>query len=367
MKMRPLSILSFIKGSFSKMLPMIITVSLSVAILYFMVMFVEKLQSQSNEVMVYPSQNMSCIYGGRQGISDEDMQKINSNIGASKSFVFQYFSIKYHNLVGATGASIMMLNKKDITSIMDMQKFELIDGKLPEKPKEIIIHKSLALDFGLKVGSVVKKNTKDWYFDEDTKIVGIFEGKAVMGIGMEDESWLRLGEPYVSLAIGGDKNSLKSLNEYIETKLSKKYSISTLNTESNFVEKFTAPIKAMELFIGIILVCVIGVFLVNITNIQYSVRRKELELLHAIGYTRKYILKKSLSEIGVAAFIGYLGGITLTIAIGWGINICFLNERGLGFHLIMVKSMFIMLLVPLAITLFSIKAPFKLTKFRDIV
>ncbi len=366
--MKPLSVIAFLRGSFSKMLPMIITVSLCVAILYFLAMFSEQLDMQSKETSIYTLENMSLVLGDKTGISKDDMKNIAANSGDSKIFGIGLFDIKHHAIVGGSSpAYILMLEQKDIIQIMELKDFKLVEGHLPQKPKEIILHKKLALDYGLKPGSIVEKNTEGWFVNAEVKIVGIFEGRGFMGIGMEDKSLLQLGDPYVSLAIFNNENSLKVINKYIEKNFSEKYRSYTIDVQKSLMDKNNGSIAAMKLFIGIVLVCVIGVFLVNITTIQYSVRKKELELLHAIGYTRKYVLKKSLKEIGIAAFIGYLGGILLAIAIGWGINICFLSEKGMDFTLILTKSMLTMLLVPLAIVLISMRAPLKQTKLMDLV
>lgn len=365
--MKPLSALSFIKGSFSKLLPMVTTVCLAVAILYFMSMFTEQLDTQVNETNTYPLKNMSIVLGGKTGISNDEMQSIINNIGDNKSFLIDLFDVSYNSIVGKTGAYIVMSQQKDIMSIMNLQNHKLLEGELPQKPMEVILHKKLALNYGLKVGSVVKKETKGWYINKDVKVVGIFEGKGVTGIGMVEENLLKIGNPYISLAIGGDENSMITTNKYIEKNFSSKFQILTLSTMESFMDNFNSPISAIKLFVGIVLVGVIGVFLVNITTIQYSLRRKELELLHAIGYTRKYIIKKALKEIGIAAVIGYFCGIILAVLLGWGINICFLSEKGLDMPLILPSSMITMLLVPFAITLFSMLAPLKLTRFRDLV
>ncbi|MDP4091775.1 MAG: ABC transporter permease [Bacillota bacterium] len=364
--MKPLSAFAFIKGSIPKLLPMAITVCLAVAVLYFMAMFTQQINTGVEEAGIYPLEKMSLILGDKSGVSKDDINNIGKNISNSKIFVINPIDVTYYNIIGYTSAFIIMSGQKDIEPIMKMQNFKLIEGCLPQKPMEIVLNKKLAENYGFKLGTVIRKNTKGWRIEKDLKVVGIFEGRAVTGMGMEDESILKPRNPYISLLVGSDAGSLQPVNKYIEKNFSGKYQTLTLEAEKNTLNNFNGPINALELFIGLVLICVIGVFLSNITSIQYSLRRKELELLNAIGYTRKYIVKKALKEIAVAAGLGYIVGILLAVALGWGMNICFLSEKGMSFPLFLGGSMFSVLIVPAAIILFSIKAPLKLTKFRDL-
>lgn len=364
--MRPLSVFAFIKGNIPKLLPMVITVCLAVTVLYFMAMFTEQINTGVKEVSIYPLEKMSIIQGDKSGISKEDINSLTKNIWNSKIFAVDCLFVTYHNIVGYTSAVAIMSQQKDIESLMKIQGFSLIGGKLPIKPLEIVIHKKLAKDYGLNVGSIIKKDSKGWNTDKDLKVAGIFDGKAVTAIGVDDNSSLIAGNPHVSLIIAGNQSSLQIANNFIEKNLSNKYSTLTIKSEQDFIVKFNGPIKALELFIGLVLLSVIGVFLSNITSIQYSLRKKELELLNAIGYTRKYIIKKSLKEIGIAAGLGYISGIMIAIILGWVINICILNDKGMNFTLFLGDSMLYTLIVPLGIILFSIRAPLKLTRFRDL-
>lgn len=365
--MKPLSVFMFIKGSIKKILPVVITVSLAVAILYFMSMFTNQLDSQICEVDFYPMKHMSVITGDRSGISVADIENLEKNIGSNKMFPASMWYVDYYSIVGKTGTYVIMLKEKDITTLMNIQKLKLTKGRLPKNKHEILLHERLAANRRIKLETIIDKKNKGWYIDEDLKVVGFFSGESVMGIGYGSEELIRPDMPWGSIIIGGDRTSLNTTNKYIEENLAEKYSSYTLNISKNTMDRFSAPMNTMKLFIGIILVLVIGIFLTNITTIQYTLRRKELELLHAIGYTRRYIIFKGLKEIGIASIIGYVVGIIFAILIGWGINIYFLYEKGLGMPLLITKSLVIMLLVPFAITAFSLIAPLKLTKFRDIV
>ena len=365
--MRPLSAIKYIRSCIGKLLPIIITVCLGVAIMYFMVMFVAQLGKSVNIMGLYPYENASMVWGGEKGIDDSDSKKIidYSKSKGAPTFIVDGYSISYRIIVGKTGGTVLMVDKEDINDIISKLKLTLSEGSLPQKHGEILLDERLAKNYGLSVGSVVNKNTDGWYINMDLKIAGIYTGKAAMGIGILDKQYLNLGDPYVSLAITGPTESMEDINNYID-QFSSKYTVNTFQSESKMLDKLNGPITAMELFCGGILVCVIGIFIANITSIQYTVRKKELELLHAIGYSRGYIVMKSFKEMSIAALIGYVLGVGVAILIGWIMNIYMLEENGTAMTLILPKDIIMMLIIPLCLSLFSMLAPIRLTKFKEL-
>lgn len=362
--MRPLSAFAYIKGSVSKILPMVITVCLATAILYFLSLFLIKMDDQTMEATSYTMEHVSYIAGGKSGIPAEEIEKLKNQSGDVDIYPADFCSVVYKTIIGGMSADIYMLGEEDIKAFMKIEGFSLYKGRLPQNSSEIILHQKLAANYVLKVGSIIKKDTKKWYINEDLKVVGLFSGKGVMGISIEDKNALRFGLPYVSAVVAG--KDIKRANEYIDKKLSFKYNVNTLRSNEEFMDKFNGPIDIMKIFVGVILVGVLGVFLANITSIQYSIRKKELELLYAVGYTRKYIIAKALREISIASLIGYVFGIILSLVLTWTLNICFLADKGLDMPLIASGALLKMLMVPAAITLFGMIAPVRTSKFRDL-
>lgn len=364
--MRPLSIFKFIRGSVVKILPMAVTVCLAVTVLYFMSAFVKQLDNQINETSLYPLKNMSIIFGGNSGIKQEDVDKLNSNFEKTEYFFAQCIDIMVYNAVGNTSTILIMTENRNISSVMDMQNIKLIEGKMPEQPMEVIMHKRLAANHGLQVGSVIKKGQKGWRISDEIKVAGLFDGAAVYAMGIVESDTLKPGIPGIAAVVAAEDEHMADANSFIEENFASKYNLYTSGMVKKLLKNFSGPMNALKSFVGVVLVLVMGVFLANITTIQYSVRKKELELLHAIGYTRKYIIKKALTEIGIAGLIGYIFGVALAVAICWVINVSSWNERGLSLPLLSLDIILSMLLVPVFITLFSIIAPVRMTKFRDI-
>ena len=101
--------------------------------------------------------------------------------------------------------------------------------------------------------------------------------------------------------------------------------------------------------------------------IQYTLRSKEFELLHALGFSRKYLQVKVFKEIGSSSLLGYIAGIILAIIAGWLVNVCVLSESAMEMQLLQVENILWVLFVPLLVTLFGMISPLKLLKFKDIM
>jgi hypothetical protein len=364
--MKPLSPLKFLKGSFAKILPMTVTVCLGVAVLYFMLMFVAQLDGQVDKNILEPMRYSSIVISGSGGINREHMEKFESEIESQPYFLAQYVDVSFYGVVGSTSTVMILTEKGNIEKTMDAMGLTLAAGSMPGKPMEVVIHKQLAANHGLEVGSVVEKGQRGWRTDGDIKVVGLLEGEPVFSLGIADSSLLTPETPNVSLAVLFDQGQLQETNAILNDIFAGEYNLFTYEMVLGIVGNVKGSLDGIKTFVAIVMVFVLGVFLANITAIQYSVRKMELETLHAIGYTRKYLIKKALTEIGASSFLGYLLGIILAVLICWAINMLSWGKLGLSLPLYSLNAILAMLLVPAAITLFSIASPLKLTRFQDI-
>ncbi len=363
--MRPLSTFVYFKRCFFKVFPMVATVSLSVAALYFMGMFVSQLNETVNEASVYGYEKASLIASGKSGFSDKDleiMKRISKDVDA---YTVILGSVSHKSILGSTSTDIVMSDEDGAVTIFNHMGFHLLEGKLPASPNEIVIHEKLSKAYGIQVGDRVEKDRENWYLDEDVIITGIYSGKAVMGIGITHTENLAEGQPYLSYYICGSGDKLNKINRYITEQFANKYHVYTYEGQKEKQKQFNVPMDAMKMFLGVILVIAIGVFLTNITSVQYANRRKELQLLNAIGYTRRQLIYKALREIAMAAVSGYIFGLIIAVILGLVLNVVFFNDTGTVMPLFIPGSMLVVGLVPIAILLFGMLVPIRHTRFRD--
>lgn len=363
---RPLSTFVFFKRCFSKVFPMLATVSLSVAALYFMAMFVSQLNETVKEASVYSYEKASLIVSGKGGFSDKDLQTIKSLSKDLASYTIMLGSVSHKSIVGSTSTDLLMSDEDGAVAIFNHMRFKLLEGKLVALPNEIVIHEKIAKAYGLRAGDRIERDRENWYLNEDVIVTGIYSGKAVMGIGITRAENLAVGGPYISYYICGSREKLNSIDRSITEQFANTYRVYTYENQKVKLKQFNVPMNAMKVFLGVILVIAIGVFLTNITSVQYANRRKELQLLNAIGYTRQQLILKALREIAMASVSGYIVGLILAVLLGLTLNIVFFKDAGTVMPLLLPSSMMIIGLVPIFIILFGMLAPIRHTRFRDI-
>ncbi|MBC8061659.1 MAG: ABC transporter permease [Clostridiaceae bacterium] len=369
--MKPLSILKFIRGSGGKLFSLAISVTLAVTLLYFLSIIISHVVNQNVELNVNPLLNMSVISGTDVEVSkehlDKDLDKLKGNKDIKGWYItsFKYIDLKTHS--SSNNMFLFQLPIKDITTMMKWQKLKLTEGKIPENQGEVVLHKKLAANYSLRINDLVKKSTNGWNLNNDIKVVGIFEGPAIMGFEYVEENSLMLGNTDISvITLAADKD-VTAMNRFIIENFGNRYEIRTIDMVKKIISEKNKNINFIIIFIGVIVVIVLSVLLGNICMIQYTQRSKEFELLYAIGYTKKYIAIKVFKEIGICTLLGYFVGLLLAMVIGWLMNIFLLDENLLGMSIVNVNNLLWILLVPILVTFSGMITPMEILKFRDIM
>lgn len=366
--MKPLSTFNFIKGSLGKILPLAITVCLSVGLMYFFILIMNQLTDNNEVFDVIPLSNMSVIEGNNVVLSEDekaaDIQKLTDNKDIKAWYFTTPWIIEYQTISKSHSILMLLLQEQNIPFVMKWQKLELIEGVLPKNKMEIVLHKKLTDKYNLKLGATIKAHTQGWHIGEDMKIVGIIDGPAIMNFAAEDEE--KLMKQDFSVITLADDAHLSGMNQFLEEQYGSKYDLMTLERGYEELNNTKRSIKLVLIFIGIIILITLSVLLGNICMIQYAQRKNEFELLHAIGYTKKYITYKVFQEIGSSNLLGYFWGIIFGIMIGWLVNVSVFQDSS-AMPLIQINSMLILLFIPLIVTLSGMLAPLKMLNLRDMM
>lgn len=362
--MRPLSTLKFMKSNLGKVLPLAITLSLSVMLQYFFLMMTNQLLNSDRTLDVDPYLNMSIISGTGETISDEqkelDYNKVLENQWIDSYSFADIQSIDFKTPSKMHTMLLITIPANITNTVMKWQKITLSDGTLPKNPGEILLHEKLAKNYHLKVGDTVPQTLDGWHIKRDLKITGIANGAAVINIGIEKEEILMSGNLCV-ITLAKD-NHVAAMNQELEQSFGNRYELMTLQRGQEELSESRKSILVIMTFIGILIVLALSVLLGNICMIQYSQRTKEFEILFAIGYTKKQIAGKVLREILSSNLLGYFIGITLGIVIGWLTNICLYIDPNDYMNLWNIKNMILTLLIPVMVTFTGFIAPMKLLR-----
>lgn len=362
--MKPLSIIKFIRGCGIKILPLTITVALAVALLYFLGIMENQLLSSNKDVNISYLINMSIVAGDNEGFEPQALNLLKSSNSIEKLYPAAIWKVN-HNSVGGSTAPLLMMKNEDLKAALQYQKWSLIEGRLPEKPLEIILDKKLALNNKLKVGQIMKMGTRGWQIGGDVKIVGIFDGSVLLGLGFSPASGMTLEKPGVSIITFTAESKVSAMNDLIEKEFGDKYEVFTYQRAQKTMADIIKAFNTITFIIGLVVVVAICALLGNINMIQYSQRSKEFQMLHAIGFTKRNIVLKIAKELSFTSIIGYGTGVFIGAFGGWLLNVCVLDEKAMSVELFQIDKILWVLLVPVLVTIFGMLSPIKIINFEE--
>jgi ABC-type antimicrobial peptide transport system permease subunit len=357
--MKPLSSINFIKGNIKKVLPPVITMAMAVIIIYLISLFFVHIENQIYSAHLYPFKNMTLLFGDKKTINEESISDIKNKFRNDLFFADNSF-VSYNMLSAYTSSFLLYVDFDSLDKIMKYQNIKIKRGELPKTDNEILIHKDIAINYNLNIGDTVIKNKKGWMTDKDLIVTGIYSGKPILTFGILDKNQ----KSYEGLIVFGNRESLKDINKYLEKNYSDTYFVWTESSSIELLKPTFTNFNMLKSLVSIIIIIVIGFVLYNITSIQYSIRNKELELLYAIGYSRKKIILKSIIEFSYTSLIAYLAGILFTSVIVFLVNMYLLESDMIKIPVYDLKSILNVTVVPIIFILLNIIIPVKYTRFR---
>src|SRR5690606_30972574 len=223
------------------------------------------------------------------------------------------------------------------TDIDELNPFDIVDGRPPEAPGEIVIDRGTAKDAGYEVGDRVTVQTQA--ASEEFELVGVAAfgtadspGGTTYVLWTTDEAQRLVGEPDRVSAIGvvaEDGLSQADLVGNIERALDDAGQAEGIEvlTGEEITEETQSDIKESLGFLTTFLLVFafiavfVGVFVIyNSFAIIVAQRTRELALLRAIGARRRQVRRAVVVEallIGlVGAVVGFLGGLGLATFLG---------------------------------------------------
>ncbi|MFZ5985819.1 MAG: hypothetical protein ACOYWZ_01660 [Bacillota bacterium] len=216
----PLSVIYYIKNNTKKVVPIFISITFGVGLIYFLSMLAEQVNNSRYERDVYPLKCYAGITPMNEEISDKTLDGIKNNINTDRVIPSRRSSTRVSTIIGPSSADIIYLRDNDMDLMMDTLKLKLKEGRKPiNGSDEIILHCKVAANKGLRIGDKIGSRIKE---DEAIKgaytLVGTMDGPSQVGIallednGIEYEKLIKQG-----LIIIPKEGRRFDLNEYLDT------------------------------------------------------------------------------------------------------------------------------------------------------
>lgn len=258
-------------------------------------------------------------------VSKSIMVSIEENVIKSWAVPFEKFSVvvpgtSYEDtdivslekifITGSTGrisTFAFFSTPEGINKIIEANDIRLIDGNLPTQGSmEIAVHKDIARNQGWKIGDIIgeEKNKND-SLGGPFKITSIINSKGVLSLGSIE-----------GLEKINDKMNIGRLIEDVNiNKIHSQDKLYSYDTELNDINEY-GQILNISMSVLLIIITIISMITISfILYIFYMQRVNEFGVLMAVGYSRKYLINRTLKEIMLISLNSIIMGVIFGVAI----------------------------------------------------
>lgn len=362
--MRVLTMTKYFRGNAGKILPLSLTVALSVAFAYFLILLSGSVISTNEDLDLKPYEQMSILSGTSEALTEEvknkDYERLMNEELIDRRLYAEIRQVNYATLTADHGMNVLLMTPEDISLLLERQKGTLTEGVMPENRTEILLPSELADMYDLSIGDTVVKDRIGWSIHEDVKIVGIYKGESIVAYCAEEKENLALGS--AAMICLPQEGNLEEMNAFLEKSFGNRYNLATFERVENTIEESKNAILGVTVVVGMIICITLSILLSNICMTQYAQRAKEFQLLFALGYTKKRISFQVLREIGSSNLLGCIAGVSLGIMIGWIVNVSLMVDQALFMNLLDSRALAAVIPIPLAVTLFCMIPPLRLIR-----
>ncbi len=217
------------------------------------------------------------------------------------------------SIVGKWPFYFIGMNDADTRYYLQRQRVTGIEGRLPRAGlPEAVISRPVAKNLNLKIGSEILGPTKEGGFSPNSvKVVGI----------AETDRWLMLSSieylreyhfPPIDLGMVSAKDPAEQpkLDQWADKHFKGRQAgiLGYFQVEKDTNEMFATLYLILNVVIGT-LVLVVTLMMSMLINIYQGQRLVEFGLLQAIGYTKKQILTRVLTETVLVVILGWVLGL----------------------------------------------------------
>ncbi len=256
--------------------------------------------------------------------AQELSQQLNSIHGINHIIESQVRYTQRYAISGDLDTPVYFLNEKDYSSLLNHLGLSLTEGSYPKiNTNEVIITTKLAtnkkLIIGDKFGYAIDTNDT---IPGEFIVSGLIESNAMpMGIGNLDfinQKKSLLTFYLIAPETDQEASVINSLNQ-----LKQEHNSLSFDSFDSLYDRMNFSFGSLDQMFNILTAIIVVVISTSIALLQiifFMQRANEYGLLAAIGYSRKFIIRKSMAEITFIIIFGWILGLVGTCLIFMAIN-----------------------------------------------
>jgi putative ABC transport system permease protein len=354
---KPLSLLYYINNNKRKVIPTFISICFAVFLVYFLSMAVKQINNSYYNQAAKNLEYYTGVTPMNGQIPNDILEQIKSSKYYKKIIPYNKETTLVNTIVGGLPVDIVYTDDTDLDMMLNTMELKIVSGRKPSVGKhEIILHKNIVKNKGLKIGSQIGSELdKDEGIKGRYTLVGIIDGPCQVGFGLLEENRRAFDEAIkYGLAIIPKDNSLKELNNSLDSLPMDDVDIYCFKHAIEGVKSTEKVLNILAVIVGLIVAIVLCIILFNINYMNYYKRRKEFGLLSSIGYKKNQIIKRIFIENIFIAMTAYSFGILVSIFCGWLLNTILWIPKGDEMPIWIPVNIIVVLILPLIVTIFSV-------------
>lgn len=273
----------------------------------------------------------------------------------------QTLMIRIQAIFGNTGAGVFFLKEEDMSKFLDEMKVTLSQGKLPQGKEEIALGASLLANKNVSLGGEVGKKVddKEW-MPGKYKVVGVLEPKddnrkASFGIGkIDNNSQTNLAMTFLIHPKTGQEEIVDSKLQKLKSEI-RSLEVSTKQEVIKDIQDQFQSINILLWAINLVVVLTITASIALLQIIFFMQRSGEFGILEALGYSKAFIIRRTLLEATINVFLGWGIGIVFSEVVYYFLNHNIFYPKGMeGLTILEPQTLLFTVPVPVVVSLFSV-------------
>ncbi|ERJ11686.1 ABC transporter permease [Haloplasma contractile] len=194
------------------------------------------------------------------------------------------------------------LEKEDVKIILKDLDGEIVEGRLPEHPEEMIISEELSRSLNKGVGDVVGFTEM---LPNQYQISGIYSGNRNAYIGYH------VPEEQIGHLFNVENRKIEDVYGELE-KYENEIEILTFRDDIvHMIDNIFGLLKVVGIIILVITAIEITISVSNLNRVYFTERAGEFAVLQAVGYSEKFIRRRMMKEMMIITVTGLVFGIII--------------------------------------------------------
>ncbi len=261
---------------------------------------------------------------------------------------------------GGAGFDLWGLMEEDVPYILERCRATLKEGRLLEpRSNGLLISEQVAASLGLQVGDTIHDSINSDLYGSvvaPLEVVGILESDVRLGIVSLEflnnhELYSRFGTLFLVVA---QENRDAAVDDFLRNE------IRTPRTDVQTLQKLNERVMdeyldgLVMLIPGIAIVALAFALVIVVVNwIAFSQRLPELGISHAIGLSKKWLVRRLTMETATLALVGWAMGIGLSCVILSILKATLFAHRGHDLPIVQLSALGLTLPLPAAVSGFT--------------